>query len=149
MRCTLKSTLVISMLICVERLELDVLFRLIFASSYLPPLGSTILEPRLHLGVGHFEATRQCGSFSGSQVLLLVEPFLKFCHLGIALRIITCVLKCMSVLISYLNSSERGARLLSLGRRSILIRMSYPTGDGEGGCWQTMGNVVSGIFIFN
>lgn len=44
----------------------------------LPPFGPPILEPCFHLGIGHFQATRQCSSFGGCQIFLFVETFFQF-----------------------------------------------------------------------
>ena len=47
-----------------------------------PPLGSSVLEPSLHLGVCHVEFAGQSRPLPASQVLLLVESLLQFTNLA-------------------------------------------------------------------
>lgn len=79
----------------------------------LPPLGAPVLEPGFDLRVGHFEGFGQGGPFCGGQVLLFVKALLQ---------------------LGDLQSGERGARLLSLGRRAVLVRVTDSPRDRERGC---------------
>ena len=45
--------------------------------TYTPPLGPSVLEPGLDLGVRHLELLGQRGAFGGGQVLLAVKPLLQ------------------------------------------------------------------------
>lgn len=78
--------------------------------SYRPPLGPAVLEPGFDLRVRHLQALGQGGPLGARQVLLPVEALLQLADL---------------------NSGEGRAGLFPLGRRPVLVRVSYPSGDGE------------------
>lgn len=82
-------------------------------SGHSPPLGASVLEPRLHLGIGHLQSAGQCRSLRGRQILLLVEALLQLGHL---------------------DAREGCAWLFPLRRRAILVGMSDPSGDRKGSC---------------
>jgi hypothetical protein len=83
------------------------------SSDLLPPFGASVLEPGFDLRVGHLEGFGQGGPLCGGQVLLFVKALLQ---------------------LGDLQSGERGARLLSLGRRAVLVRVANPPCDRERGC---------------
>lgn len=109
----------------------------------LPPLGASVLEPRFHLGIGHFQAASQCGPFGGCQILLLVETFLEFGNLREPNQPYLLLASWYEYNASqlarlanvHLNARERRARFLALRRCPVLVRMAYPTGDWERRCW--------------
>lgn len=86
----------------------------------LPPFGASILEPGLHLRVGHLQSLGEGGSLRGRQVLLSVEAFLQ---------------------LTDLQPSERSPRLFLLRGRPVLVWMTYATGHSEGweGHWTETG----------
>ena len=77
-----------------------------------PPFRPPVLEPRLDLRVGHLQGFREGGPFRRRQVLLLVKSLLE---------------------LGDLQPGERRSGLLSLGRGSVLVRVSYPPRHGERG----------------
>lgn len=72
----------------------------------LPPFRPAVLEPGFDLSVGHFERLGQGGSLGWRQVLLSVESLLQ---------------------LHDLKAWERRPRLLTFGRRSVLVRMPDST----------------------
>lgn len=66
--------------------------------------------PGLHLGVGHFEILGHGDALGRSEILLLVETLLQFANL---------------------LPGERGARLLPLGRRPVLVGVPNATGHHQ------------------
>ena len=56
-------------------------YHTIQGQQYLPPLGSSVLEPGLHLGVRHLQILGQGRAFSWGQVLLLVEALFELTYL--------------------------------------------------------------------
>ena len=72
----------------------------------IPPLGPSVLEPGLDLGVRHLELFGQRGAFGGGQVLLAMKPLLQFRHL---------------------LATERGPRLLPLGWSAVLVGVAHPS----------------------
>lgn len=84
--------------------------------SYQPPLGPAVLEPGFHLRICHFQTLGQSCAFGAGQILLPVETLLQLTNL---------------------DPGEGGARLFPFGRRTVLVRVSYPPRYGEryqGGC---------------
>ena len=92
------------------RLNFEEKFGLERELSYRPPLGPAVLEPGFDLRVRHLQALGQGGPLGARQVLLPVEALLQLADL---------------------NSGEGRAGLFPLGRRPVLVRVSYPPGDGE------------------
>lgn len=66
----------------------------------LPPLCTSVLEPRFDLSVGHLQRLGERRSLGRRQVLLFVKAFLQF---------------------GDLQSGERRPRFLSLRRRTVLV----------------------------
>lgn len=77
-----------------------------FVNFSLPPFRPAVLEPGFDLGIGHFERLGQGGSLGGCQILLSVESLLQ---------------------LHDLKAGERCPRLLTFGRRSVLVRMPDST----------------------
>lgn len=82
-------------------------------SGNLPPLCSSVLKPRFHLGVGHLQGFSQRCPFGRCQILLFVKTFLQF---------------------GDLQPGEARPRLLSLRWRPVLIRMPDPPWKRSGYC---------------
>lgn len=78
--------------------------------SLLPPFGSSVLEPRFDLRVGHLERFCQGRTVDGRQVSVFVELLFE---------------------LRYLTASERRSRLFPLRGRSVLVRVSDATGAEE------------------
>ena len=76
-----------------------------------PPLGPPVLEPGLDLRVRHFEGLRERRPLGRSQVLLAVEALFQLANL---------------------HPRKGRARLLTLGRRPVLVRVADAPGHGEG-----------------
>lgn len=75
-----------------------------------PPFRPSVLKPRFHLSISHFQCFGQSRSFSGCQIFLFVKPFLQF---------------------RYLESREGGSWFLSLRRGAVLIRVTDPSRHGK------------------
>lgn len=82
-------------------------------SYNIPPLRPPVLEPRLHLSVGHLEGLGEGGAFRRRQVLLLVKPLLQF---------------------GDLKAREGRPRLLPLRGCPVLVGVADPPGHRERRC---------------
>lgn len=78
-----------------------------------PPLCSSVLKPRFHLGVGHLQGFSERRPLGRRQILLFVKTFLQF---------------------GDLQPGEARPRLLSLRWRPVLIRMPDPPWKRSGYC---------------
>lgn len=76
-----------------------------------PPFGASVLEPGFDLGVSHLQGFGEGGPLSRCQVLLPVETFLQ---------------------LTDLQPGEGRPRLLLLGRRPVLVGVTYTTCYSEG-----------------
>lgn len=88
-----------------------------------PPLGPPVLEPGLDLRVRHFEGLGERRPLGRGQVLLAMETLFQ---------------------LTDLHPRKGRARLLTLGRRPVLVRVADAPGHGEGrerrrGCGDTRG----------
>lgn len=85
----------------------------------LPPFGASVLEPSFDLRVCHLQSLGKGGSLGRRQILLPVKAFLQ---------------------LTDLQPCERSPRLLLLGRRPVLVWMTYATRHSEGweGHWSRM-----------
>lgn len=71
-----------------------------------PPFRPSVLKPRFHLSISHFQCFGQSCTFGGCQIFLFVKSFLQF---------------------RYLQSGEGGSRFLSFRRGSVLVRVADPS----------------------
>lgn len=87
------------------------LYSVVNRTLLLPPFGTSVLEPGFDLRVGHLQSLGEGGSLGRRQILLPVKALLQ---------------------LTDLQPCERRPRLLLLGRRSVLVWMTYATCHSEG-----------------